>query len=211
MKNLLISIFLMFSLFAFSSTVTSHQQWFSNKFKYSLKNGYFITLSEQHKYTEHYFDCLCVRNWVGGFGKKIGKYSVSLNYKQEQHRGGLIEERFFVDLVRSLRLTKKYKFTVRERLERRHFKHSLEKARYRLRLLLKVSCRISIFNCTCTPYFSVEPQFSSIGNRLSRNRIYAGTKVELNKKVKLDIGYMREDNVGKEAKGVFFSGFDFSF
>ncbi len=211
MKKALILIFLIFGGFAFSSTGTSHQQWFSNKFKYSLKNGYFITLSEQHKYTEHYFDCLCVRNWVGGFGKKIGKYSVSLNYKQEQHKAGFIEERFFVDLVRSFKLTKKCKLTLRERLERRHFKHSLKKASYRFRLLFKISCKVNIFNCTCAPYFSIEPQFTSIGNRFSRNRIYAGTKIELNKRVNLDIGYMREDNAGKEGKGVFYSGFNFSF
>ena len=211
MKKPLIPIILLFSFLAFSSTGTSHQQWFSNKLKYSLKNGYFISLSEQHKYKEHYFDCLCVRNWVGGFGKKIGKYSVSLNYKQEGHKGGLIEERIFVDLVGSFKLTKKCKLTLRERLERRHFKHSLKKARYRLRLLFKVSCEMNIFNFTCEPYFSVEPQFSSIGNRFSRNRVYAGTKVELNKRVKLNIGYMREDNAGKQGKGVFYSGFDFSF
>ncbi len=211
MKKALILILLMFCAFAFSSTGTSHQQWFSNKLKYSLQDGYFLNLSQQHKYKEHYFDCLCVRNWVGGFGKKIGKYSVSLNYKQEEHKGGLIEERLFVDLVRSFKLTKKYKLTLRERLERRHFKHSLKKAGYRLRLLFKISCKVNIFNCACEPYFAVEPQFSSIGNRFSRNRIYAGTKFELNKRVKLNIGYMREDNAGKEGKGVFYSGFDFSF
>ncbi len=210
MKKVVIFFVVFNNLVAFASSGTLHNQWFNNSVRINLSKGYFINLSEQHKYTEHYFDNLYSRNWVLGLGKKAGKGLVSLNYKQEL-KDGVVEERFFVDYTLFYRVFQKISFSLRQRLERRHFKNFAKKGSYRLRFMFKFSFKIKVFQHVLNPYIAVEPQFSSVGNRFCRNRAYAGLKLKLNRNTKFNFGYMREDNAGKTARGVFYSGFNFYF
>ncbi|BBB33345.1 hypothetical protein TTHT_1890 [Thermotomaculum hydrothermale] len=203
-------IIFFFPVLLFASTGSTNQQWFTNKIIYSLKSGYFLNFSEQHKYQEHYFNKLNTRNWVFGFGKKVGKYSISLNYKQED-KTGKVEERFFVDVKRNFSIEESFYFVTRVRLERRHFKSSRGKDRYRLRLLFGVSKKMKVKNFAFNPYVFEEPQFSSVDNKFCRNRLYVGVKFKLNSHTKFNINYLREDNARKKARNVFNLGFNFNF
>ena len=210
-------ILLLFFLCAGISAFAGDQNWTENSVTVKQRNGISIHLISEIKYRSwDWNDGVFKKNWVFGVGKKLGGgFSISLNYKQELTRksdgNDIVERRPFVDFGWKHALKPQIAFDFRLRTEVNHYIQSTRKDHYSFRFRFRLTGKTAIFGIPLEPYIAIEPFYDTISDSFQKYRFYTGAMVPLNSRIKIRVGYIRQDARGKVPDNVFNTGLSFTF
>jgi hypothetical protein len=191
------------------------QSWLNNSFTFRIGPSLRLLVSNEIRFNEVTFSESYLRNWQGGILVTLPRgLFVGFLYKRESvdvFPINRIENRFTLEGGWAYRFAPNWSFDLRFKSEIRRYESALAENHLRLRLRARLVTSIRIGRLMLKPFLATEPFYDTIGDRIFRNRFYAGTAVVLTPAADLVINYIRQDTRGGEPVHILNSGINLRF